>query len=96
MTDLVTKPLILADELEEERKQRAPLCVSETLDLHPDGVILCGDSTFDLLMHSGLPVLHAIPVPFPSGRGREAFRAAMSEILPAFGWRAPIMGVDQI
>lgn len=93
--DLVTTPLILPDELEEERNRRVPLCVRETFDLHPDGVVLCGESTF-VLTHSGLPVIQSIPVPFPAGRGRKPFLAAMREILAAFGWQASMPVADEM
>jgi hypothetical protein len=71
--DLVTQPIARRDEFAAALDVYTPQCVEQAHQLRPDGVILCGKPTFQLLIDKGLPVLHNMPIPFPASRWRAEF-----------------------
>ena len=79
VTDLISKPLVLIDELEGERARRASLCAREVAALDPQGVVVCGEPTFVCLFDSGLPIINQAPVSCPTDHRREPFRTAVKE-----------------
>ena len=79
--DLVTRPIVLPDEFAAALDRCIPLCVQQARRLRPDGVILCGKSTFQLLIDKGLPVLHNAPISSPASRWRADFISSFRRAL---------------
>jgi hypothetical protein len=79
--DLVTRPIVLPDEFGAALGERGPLCAQQAHELHPDGVVLCGEATFHALSHTGLPVLHDVPIPLPTSRAPVQFISELRRAL---------------
>lgn len=85
LIDLASAPI---NRLKDDRRRKAlqesvPDCVQRVIDLTPQGIAICHTEAYKVLhrplREASLPLLHEIPLPFPTGNWQAKFVTGLRE-----------------